>query len=446
VPARQQTLRSTIDWSFNLLNNSEKQLFARLAVFRGGRSLEAIEAVCANALPDDVFDTLTGLLDKNLIYRQDSPVGEPRFWLLETIHEYAWEQLDASGKAETIRRHHAEYFVDLAERAEPELRLARQYHWGQILEADADNLRAVLDWSLDGGDITLGARLAGALQRFWFSHGHHAEGLTWTRRFLEHLERIPAQYHARLLICAGWMHVFDDLNQASFMFRQALEAAQKTGDKSQIAPAMAFLGYSLMENDPDVAITLAEESLALARELDHRPTMVDALVAIGEISRFAGDDHRARISYKESLALAEQLGDLRGIHVNMTNRAFIAQHEGDYTHAADLHFQVLRFSREMHNRSDMAACLGNLCVAKAMIGPPEQVAKLFGAAEASMERLGTFIEPSDQPEIDHAIASLRAKLGDAAFNAAYAIGRKIPLDQAVAEALGETSDEPTSYP
>ena len=180
VPARQQTLRNTLDWSYDLLNEAEKLLFARLAVFRGGRSLEAIEVVCTVGLTEDIFHTLTGLLDKSLIYRKDTPTGEPRFWMLETIHGYAWEQLAKSSEVESMRRQHAEYFVDLAERAEPELRLAQHDYWSQLLELELHNLRGVLEWSLGDGDNELGARLAGALYLFWWAYGYHVEGRYWT--------------------------------------------------------------------------------------------------------------------------------------------------------------------------------------------------------------------------------------------------------------------------
>ena len=151
LPARQQTLQNTIAWSYDLLNEGEKTLFARLAVFRGGCSLEAIEAVCSEDLPLEVFDGLASLVDKSLIQQRATRQGDPRFLMLETILEYAGERLAESGQAETIRRWQAEYFVRLAERAEPELRQAQHRYWFRLLETEYDNMRAVLDWSLGAG-------------------------------------------------------------------------------------------------------------------------------------------------------------------------------------------------------------------------------------------------------------------------------------------------------
>jgi predicted ATPase len=147
APPRQRTLRDSIEWSYNLLDEDEKLLLARLAVFRGGRSLEAIEGICGEDLSTDVLDGLASLVEKNLVQQKEIPDGEPRFVMLEMIQEYARERLKASSEEETMRRRHAEYFVELAECAEPELRLAGYDYWSGRLEQDLENIRAVLEWS-----------------------------------------------------------------------------------------------------------------------------------------------------------------------------------------------------------------------------------------------------------------------------------------------------------
>ena len=167
LPLRQRTLRNTIEWSYNLLDGDERLLFARLAVFRGGCSLEAVEAVCGEDLSIEVFDGLASLVDKSLVQHKETSEGEARFVLLEMIHEYAREQLEASGELETLRRQHAAYFVGLAERAEPELRLAHQKYWFHLLEMEIDNLRAALEWSLGSGDITVGIRIMSGTFLYW---------------------------------------------------------------------------------------------------------------------------------------------------------------------------------------------------------------------------------------------------------------------------------------
>ena len=161
APARQRTLCDSIQWSYNLLDENEKILLARLAVFRGGCSLEAIENVCSEGLSIDVLDGMTSLVDKNLVQQKNSMDGEPRFVMLEMIYEFAREQLNASGEeAPSMRRRLAEYVALLVERAEPEFRLAGYEYWSTRLEIDLENIRSVLDWSLKGGDVVLGIRIA----------------------------------------------------------------------------------------------------------------------------------------------------------------------------------------------------------------------------------------------------------------------------------------------
>ena len=173
LPERQRTLRGAIEWSHALLEEGEKTLFARLAVFSGGRTLEAIEAVCdaEGDLPIDAFEGVSSLLDKSLLRQEEGPEGEPRFVMLETIHEYASERLQESGEAEEIRERTRRYFLALAEEAAPELTGADQVSWMERLEAEHDNLRAALSWSLEAGDTESALRIGGALWRFWGVQG-----------------------------------------------------------------------------------------------------------------------------------------------------------------------------------------------------------------------------------------------------------------------------------
>ena len=443
LPERHQTLRHTIDWSYDLLDESEQLLFNRLAVFRGGRSLEAIEAICVEGLPGDVFDALTGLLDKSLIYRKDARNDDPRLWMLETIHEYAWEKLEGSGEAETIRRRHAEYFVALAVCADPELQLAQHLYWSQRLEAEHDNLRAVLEWSLQGGDVTCGVRLAGALNLFWYAYGHHAEGLHWTGQLLERLDEVPEIYHAKFLHCAGKMIHFRDLETARQLFEDALGISRKLGDKYQAALALIEVGYTSLK-DTHKGLATAGEGLRIYRELDHQPGIAHALNIIGEIARYGGDDEYARQVYEECLSIVEQTGETRRICFMLENLAFIAQHENDHHRAIDLLQQALKLSGRVNSQVDIACNLTAMAGSLASIGQPQRGARLLGVVDSIYERLGAFVQPADQPEFDQKIATLRAKIDDEDFKIAHAEGQKMSLKQAVAEALGEMID--TSSP
>jgi predicted ATPase/DNA-binding CsgD family transcriptional regulator len=437
LPSRQQTLYNTIAWSYHLLTHGEQRLFARLAVFRGGCSLEAIEAVCGENLPSDVLDGLESLVNKNLILRNALPDGDLRFGMLETLHEYAKERLAASGEAATLARRHAAYFVDLAERAEPELRQAQQCHWFRRLKADHDNLRATLTWSLDDddGDRSLGVRLGGALGLFWTTYGYQAEGRQWTDHLLDQLDTVPRQNHAKLLITAGRIALpWNDLDAAQRHFDWALQIARVLDDEVNIAWALTYKSYTMMHK-LDAALTLAEEGLALFRALDHQPGLAQALCILGELARFGGDDARARQAYEECLMVSQTTGETRRIRHMFGNLAFLAQHEGDYERARALAEQGLRLALEMDNQLDIADSLAGLAGVMGVTGQPERAARLLGAWDAALERIVAAPEPIDRPEYEQNIATVRAQLTPMSFEAAWSEGRGMSLEQAVALAL-----------
>lgn len=434
LPARQQTLRSTIEWSYNLLDAGEKQLFVCLAVFQGGCSLEAIAAVCGDRLPLDVFDGLESLVNKNLVRQVESPGGEPRFMMLETLHEYAWECIRAGNEAETLRRRHAAFFVELAERAEPELRRSHQMEWFRLLEIEHENLRTALRWSLDEGDKTFGARIAGALCLFWYAYGYHLEGRHWIQQLLEHLDAVDSRYRAKLLFAAGHIIVLYDLEGAKSYFARSLHLARESGDPVATAWALILLGYSMMF-DVEAALATTEEGLALFRDLDHRPGIAQALNIVGEITRATGDDERARRAYEECLVIAQETGEKRRIRFLLDNLSFLAQHAGDYSYAQELNDQSLRIALEMNNRLDIADVLAGRAGILGLTGHPEQAARLFGVWQATLESLGAVFQPSNKAEYDRAIAAVRAQLDNATFEAAWLTGRAMSLEEAVALTL-----------
>ena len=435
APARQQTLRKTIEWSYNLLDDGEKTLFARLAVFRGGRSLDAIEAICAEGLLIDVLNGLASLVDKTLVYQKADAEGEPRFFMLETLHDFAWERLSESGEAEALRRRHADYFVELAERAEPELHLSEQRHWFQQLEMERANLRLALEWSLQR-DVAVGLRIVGAVWWYWFTYGYHLAGYQWTQQLLPHLAEAPLTSHPKFLIAAGHMALLQsDIPGARRLLLQAVELARQLGDKRQAAWALVMHSVTLF-SDLDQANASAEEGLALFRELDDESGVAFAFNALGEIARVNGQDDRARRYYEAAMAVAEKKGNIFRKYATLLNLSYLAQHENDHERAIRLLRQVLALARDMNNRNALAKSLQVLAHSVGALGDPERAARLLGAAHAAMERMMSVVEPSDQPELDRSIAGVRALLDDATFQTAWAEGAKLALEQAMAEALG----------
>jgi predicted ATPase/DNA-binding CsgD family transcriptional regulator len=433
APPRQRTLRDTLEWSYHLLNSDEKALFARMAIFRGGGSLDAIEAVCGHDLSIDLLDTLSSLVDKSLVQQKETVQGEPRFTMLETIHEYASEQLVASGETGAIRHHHASYFVELAERAEPELRTAPHMDWFQRFELEQDNLRELLVWSLDEGEVGFGVRLASALWLFWFAYGHHIEGQHWTRHLLMHLDETPKTQHTRFLIAAGNMAMTSDLEEAKSLLTRALETARGLGDKSNVAWALAHMAIT----GSDEVMTLAEEALSLFRELKDQPGIAYTLNVIGELARYAGDDAQARRAYEECLEVCLKTGETRRVGIMFFNLAFLAQHEGNHATALDLTQRALHMARDTDNRKEMAWCLSIVAGSIAALGQPQRAAHLLGMSESFLERLGAFNLPADKQEFDRIRAEVCAQLGESAFQSALEDGRKLSLEQAVAYALDE---------
>ncbi len=434
APPRQRTLRDSIEWSYNLLDADEQRLLARLAVFRGGRSLEAIESICGQDLAIDVLDGLASLVNKNLVQQKEMPGGELRFIMLEMIQAYMSERLKAGGEEETMRRRHAQYFVELAERAEPELRLARSDDWSGRLDLELENIRSVLDWSLNGGEIEMGIRLAGSLCLFWYGNGYHVEGHRWLQQLLARLDEVPLAYHPRLLFSAGHMAFLRDLDEGKQLFSRSLDAAHALGDRLQEAWALALLGYTMLR-EPAAALPLVEKSLTLFYELNHQPGIAQALNIVGEIARFNGDDERARHAYEQCLEVSQQTGETRRIVFMYQNLAFITLREGEAERARNLARHGLQLARSMSNRLELAKTLATLAGTIGASGKPQQAARLFGASARALEKMGAFHQLNDQQEIDHMIAAVQAQLDEVTFQSAWAEGRELLLEQAVVQAL-----------
>ena len=432
LPLRQRTLRTAIEWSYNLLDSSEKLLFARLAVSRGGCSLEAVEAVCSEDLSIEVFDGLASLVDKSLVQRKETSEGEARFVLLDMIHEYAREKLQASGELVMLRRQHAVYFGELAERAETELRQAHQKYWFHLLETEIDNVRAALEWSLESGDVTYAIRMMSGTILYWIVYGRQDEGIQWTQQLLARINEAAPEHQIRLLRSAALLIIYRDREAANRLAQRAVAIARGYGDKRQIGWSLWALSTTFLGGSEAEALT--QEALVLLRDVGDQPGLGLVFNSIGERARLNGDDARARSAYEESLAIAERTGDTRRQYYVLFNLAFIAQHEGDHQEAIRVLHRSLALCQDLGVPTDVAQELLALAGSLGAIGEPVRAARLFGAAYAILQRSGALIDPSDQPEHDRNIAFVRGQLGEAAFESAWAEGQKMTLDQAVAHA------------
>ncbi|HEU5098510.1 MAG TPA: tetratricopeptide repeat protein, partial [Roseiflexaceae bacterium] len=382
LPPRQQTIRNTIDWSYRLLTAQEQHLFRRLAVFVGGCSLEAAQAVCNadDALEIDILDGLESLIDQSLLKQVESSNGEPRLYLLETIREYALERLKASGETDVLEREHAIYFLTIAERTELALHSDMEAEWLRKLEVEYDNLRAALTWALadsraqrSGTETTalpatsrasssthyarltpteLGVQLAGAMGSFWLIHGRLGEARQWLTLAqacapLATSEQRAA--HAKLLNSAGAVaYRQGDLATARSLLDESLATYQALGHKLGMATALYSLSSVISQQQRyDETQSLLEASLALYRELDHQPGIAEALLMLGFCASARGDFARASPLFEESLAVSRRLGDKRGIAQAQYWIAAVASHNGENAKVTTLLEEAVATFREL---------------------------------------------------------------------------------------------------
>ncbi len=439
LPPRQRTLRQTIGWSYELLTDEEKKLFARLAVFRGGRSLEAVEAVCEPGLNIDALEGIESLLNKSLLFQQAGHDGEPRFFMLETLHEYAGEQLEASGEAEMMRRRHAEYYVDYAEHAEPEFRQAGFSHWMSCVDAESGNMCGALEWAFSGGDVILGLRLVASLRDYWIMSGGFTDGQMWTQRALTNCQTVPPDLHVRVLTTAGMIHFsLSNRDLQKQLLQKAVQIARARTNPLNLAWALTFLGSASIgvptEYEEGVAVT--EEGLEIFRQIGHKPGMAQALNIIGEIARTYGNDERARVVYEECLRLVRETGEIRRESMILSNLGFNAMHQGDVDRAHRLFRQS--FEKLLQLGYDKHLIVSNVLAQVLTIaakGDPERAARLIGGAEASLEEMGVGLQPGNQLEYERTLSLVRSQLDPATFEACWNEGRTMSIEQMVAHAL-----------
>ncbi len=444
LPDRQRTLHDTITWSHNLLNENEQILFARLSAFQGGRTIDAVEDVCCIDLSLDVLDGLESLLNKNLIQQIDGPEDDPRFIMLETIHEYARNQLEERGEAREIKGRHAEYFTLLAERVAPEVRAGpTQMAWLRRLQAEHDNLRTALEWSFSGASVQLGLRLVSALGYFWFRQGHYLEGKYWTTRAVEFSEDAPPAIRAGVLHAAGLAgHYLHEPELGKSLHQQSLALYREIGDQREVGWVLIQLAIHSVGNldEYEEAITLCEEGLSILREVNDLGGVAQALNMIGELSRLYGDTKRAKEAYTECLEVAREIGDKLREGIQLINLAFLAHADDNFDQAENLVLQGMQIALAIDHLPLIIHFLSALALPLGGLGKLDRAAQLIGASEGIIEKHGIIHQPSDQPVYDESKAFVRKELGAEQFDAAYEQGRAMNLEEAIVYSM-ESHDE-----
>jgi predicted ATPase/class 3 adenylate cyclase len=429
--ARQQTLRATIEWSYDLLDEDEQQLFARLAVFRGGWTLETAEAVCEADL-----DTLQSLVDKSLVRIRE----HDRFWMLETIREYAAERLEESGAADELRGRHAEHFLALAEEAWPNLRGSPK-EWLDRLEREHDNLRAAFDRFETSGENERALRLTGALSLFWTMRAHLAEGRRRLEDALQGDERPTAARAKALNGVALVMINAGDAATARLRAEEGLALHRELGDAWGIAHARFLLGHAKAEEgDLEGARQLFAESLRRFRELGEQHYILLAIRSLAWMHYELGDRERARGLHEDVVRRARAAGNERMEATSLGALAEYALYEGRVHDALPMLKESTRIYSDLGERLDIAINLGRFARALTLEGRETTAARLLSSSEALHEEIGASVASWVAEMNEGTLATIRTQLDEAAFAAAWEQGRALTADEAVSLALDSYPD------
>jgi non-specific serine/threonine protein kinase len=442
---RHQTLRATMDWSYDLLSEQERILFHRLSVFSGGFALEAAETIDAGSgiQAHQILDLLSHLIDKSLVVADTQQRKEARYHLLETIRQYAHARLIESGEADQVRRRHLEFFTHLAEEAEEQLNGAEQAQCRERLEAELDNFRASLGWSAESGMAMTGLRLAEALVPFWCMRGSDLEG--W-QHFAALLSRPDAlgrtAARAKALNAAAVLLPWgpNTYAQAMTLLEESLAIGREIGDALETARSLGLFSLmALSRGDYAAAQSFAEESLALWRELDDRAGIATALAYLGDASAYRDHYDRAQALYEESLSLFTQLQDKNQMAFVFRRMGLAALRQGDNLKAATLCIQSLTLNQQVGSQAGIVACIATLAAVRAAQGETVNAARWLGAVEASLAYNRVQLMALDQGQFDRTVAAVRAHLGEARFTQAWATGQAMTLEQAIREASNVAS-------
>jgi predicted ATPase len=484
---RQQTLRAMIDWSYSLLSEQEKTLFRRLAVFVGGWTLEAAESVCGDERSGaDVLDLLTRLVDKSLVFIEES-ISEIRYHRLETIRQYSREKFFEADEVEAMRDRHLDFFVQFAELVDENLKGADQLVWQNRMSAEQDNLRTALEWGLTRNpDSAL--RIAGAANLFWTAGGYSAEGFRWTQKALEQVEkvaipkgitieqRLAARARAlrgltrlylalgdnanakrvaeesvalyrqgqdrrglafALVVLAYPLEFLGERDRAETFLQESYSIARAEGDVYVICRSLNMLGRVIVDlhHDLDLSQRYVEESLRLAREAGLRSQEAQACEILALIAIQRNEYAEARSHYKESQRVYQEIGAMFNVILEKSNLAHLERKLGNYADALEYYRETIIAFRDIGQAgavSHQLECFGFIALAQ---NQNERALQLFAAANALREKGGTPMRPDEQVYFDEQLKALREKMDLMKFDSIWSQGRVLTMEEAIELAL-----------
>jgi predicted ATPase len=489
---RQQTLRAMIDWSYSLLSEPEKKLFRRLAVFVGGWTLEAAEAVCAEESNGvDVLDLLTRLVDKSLVIMEETS-EDIRYHRLETIRQYSREKFLETDEVEKIRDHHLAYFVRFAELADEKLKSGEQLEWQNRMSAEADNLRAALDWGLNR-HAESALRIVGAANLFWTAGGYSAEGFRWTQKALEQTEPGSGEMSitnerwiiARAKALCGQTRLYLSLGDnanAKRVAEKSVSFYRQTQDRRGLAFALVVLAYPLeflgerveaeaalqesysigraegdvyiicralnrlghvivdLYQDLDLAQRYVEESLRLAIEAGLRSQEAQAFEILGFIAIHRNDPEAARSRLKESARVYDEIGAPFNVILEKSNLAHLERKLGNYTEALEYYRETILAFRDMGQTGAVAHQLECFGFIARVQNNNERALQLFAASNALRQKSGTPMTPDEQAYFDEQLKGLRQKMDLSKFDLVWSNGHALKMEQAIELAIEATNE------
>jgi predicted ATPase/DNA-binding XRE family transcriptional regulator len=443
LPERQRTVEATLDWSHKLLHEPERDLFRSLSVFAGGFTLEAAEDVGAVGTVGvaDVLMLLGNLVEQSLVVAKTSPGGRTRYRMLEPVRQYALERLEESGKAGEVRRRHVEFFLALAERAEPEIKGHDQVEWLDRLEKDNDNLNAAIGWSLAAGDAQTAARFGWALGMYWVMRARHREGRLWMEQTLSSSDlptKMRGRAHWALVVC---MYGSGDDRRLETIAAEGVALSRRARDRLGEAYTLGVQGIAvLMLGEFDRAAWLLEGSLEIFRELGDEWASAHILTHMAAVSLRRDDYPQAAGYAEESLALSRRTGDRFAANISLNLLAQAAWASGEHRRAECYLLEALAIAHEMGDRMDAAYCVQGLAAAAGERDEQQRAARMLGAADALLESVGPLSRAMSMDGHDlhrRSVSAAREQLGEGAWTAAWEEGRAMTFDEAVAFALVE---------
>jgi predicted ATPase/class 3 adenylate cyclase len=442
LPERQRTLRAAIAWSHDLLEPVEQRLFGRLSVFTGGWTFEAAEAVCdPEELGLDALDGLTSLVDKSLIRRSEPPGRPSRFSMLETIREFAQEQLEASGDLEPVLRRHADHFLRLAVEVESHLTAEDQGEWLDRCEEEHANIRAALRWAIDRGEAGPAQEAAGALWRFWQQRGHLAEG----RRWLEEILAMPSGQawtaeRAKALAAAGGIAWWSDQAASRAFYEEALAIERELGDPARLAEALYNEAFVVAaEHNQESAARLLEESLELFRRVGDEDGVARVLAMQVVPDAMAGAWDRVVARMEEVAAIWRRRGDRLNLAFGLIWLAFAYGRAGRRDDARATALEALALFREADNATGIALAFLDLVFLLTWEGRHEDALRMAGVAERMRDLAGGGPAPGFGAMLEgDPVADAREHLAEDVAQRAWQEGLTMSLPEAVARAQGDT--------